>query len=79
VSLAWSASSAPNVVGYRLYYGTAPRTYSQSFGAGVAVGNTTTFNVSGLTAGKTYYFAVTAVDNLGNESAYSNEASKAVQ
>jgi len=30
--------------------------------------------VTGLEAGKTYYFAVTAVDSTGRESGYSNEA-----
>jgi fibronectin type 3 domain-containing protein len=30
----------------------------------------------GLTTGYTYYFAVTAIDRAGMESAYSNEVSK---
>jgi fibronectin type 3 domain-containing protein len=32
-----------------------------------------------LPTGHTYYFAVTAVDAAGNESAYSNEGSKQIQ
>ena len=38
------------------------------------------YNVSrtGLAGGRTYYFAVTAYDNAGNESAYSAEVSKAI-
>jgi hypothetical protein len=34
--------------------------------------------VTGLQSGKVYYFAVTAVDAVGNESPYSNEATKQV-
>jgi hypothetical protein len=73
-SLAWNASSG--VTGYRLYYGTAPHTYQQAKGSGVAVGNVTAYKVSGLKSSTLYYFAVTAVDSNGQESAYSNEVSK---
>jgi hypothetical protein len=73
-SLAWNASS--DVTGYRLYYGTATNTYQQAKGSGVAVGNATSYTVSGLKSGTLYYFAVTAVDSNGNESPYSNEVSK---
>lgn len=45
----------------------------------MAIGSGTTFAISGLTVGKAYYFAVTAVDSAGNESTYSNEATKVVQ
>ena len=41
--------------------------------------NSTSFNATGLQKGVTYYFSVTAVDSLGSESTYSNEASKLVQ
>jgi fibronectin type 3 domain-containing protein len=51
----------------------------QSLGSGVPVASGTSFSVTGLAAGKTYYFSVTAVDGAGNESSYSNEASKFVQ
>ena len=67
------------VVGYRVYYGTAPRTYSQPVGAGLDAGLATTYVVTSLQLGYTYYFAVTAVDATGNESAFSNEASKQLQ
>jgi hypothetical protein len=67
------------VSGYRVYYGVSSRFYQQSLSAGVWAGNTAAFNATGLQKGVTYYFAVTTVDSLGNESAYSNEASKLVQ
>jgi fibronectin type 3 domain-containing protein len=79
VQLAWTASNATGIAGYRLYYGNRSRNYAQAFGSGVQVGNSTQFTVSGLPVGTTYYFSVTAVDTAGNESAYSNEAIKLVQ
>jgi len=76
--LTWGTSSSSDTVGYRVYYGTASGSYVQSRGAGVVAGNNTRYTVSGLTSGRTYYFAVTAYDATGNESAYSAEVSKMV-
>jgi hypothetical protein len=70
VNLIWDPNTEPNLVGYKLYIGAASRTY----GVNVPLGNVTTAALTGLTPG-TYYFAVTALDSLGNESAYSNEFS----
>jgi fibronectin type 3 domain-containing protein len=64
------------VVGYRVYFGTASRSYAQSAGTGLNAGANTTYTVTNLGTGKTYYFAVTAVDSAGAESAYSAEATK---
>ena len=69
VVLAWIPSSSTNVVGYRIYYGTASLNYSSQ----VTVGNTNRAAVSGLADGVTYYFAATSIDNAGDESAFSNE------
>jgi hypothetical protein len=67
------------VAGYRVYYGTAPRSYLQTRGSGVNTGSTTNFTASGLTSGRVYYFAVTAYDAAGNESGYSAEVSQVIQ
>lgn len=56
VVIAWDANPEPNVVGYKVYVGTAPRTYSQVWD----VGNVTQHTVTGLTVGVSYYFSVTA-------------------
>ena len=77
-ALTWDAATDPNVSGYRIYYGSGPGTYLQSFGKGINVGNVTTYTVTGLTSGSRYYFAVTAYDSSGNESRYSNEEFKDV-
>lgn len=75
--LAWDApAGATDVSGYRLYYGSAPGTYDQAPGAGIGVGNVTTYTVTGLNRATRIYFAVTAVDAQGNESGYSNEVFK---
>jgi chitodextrinase len=74
--LAWDAASAPNLLGYRIYYGTASGTYQQPIGSGINVGNVTTFTVTGLASGTRFYFAATAVDTSYNESIFSNEVFK---
>jgi hypothetical protein len=74
--LFWDAVSVPNVGGYRLYYGTAPGRYGQSFGHGLNTGNVTTYEVTGLSSGTRYYFVVTAFDTTGRESGFSNEVFK---
>jgi len=74
--LAWDAVTAPNLSGYRVYFGTAPGTYLQALGQGTSVGNVTTYTLTGLASGSRYYFAVTAFDALGIESDYSNEIFK---
>ncbi len=50
----------------------------QPRGSGMNAGNATTYTVSGLLSGRAYYFAVSSVDAVGNESAFSNEVSKQI-
>ena len=73
VSLAWDPSTSPNISGYKLYIGNAPRTYNDS----ITLGNQTTYTVTGLDSG-TWYFTVTALDTNGNESNFSNEVSQTI-
>lgn len=69
VTLEWDANVEPDVVGYKLHYGTASGVYFTS----VDAGNATTAEVPGLIANFTYYFAVTAYNTEGLESPPSNE------
>ncbi len=80
-SLTWDAptqnvdgSPLTDPAGYRVYWGNAPRTY----GVPAAVSDpSVTSHVIALSP-DVYYFAVTALDVDGNESAFSNEVSKAI-
>jgi hypothetical protein len=69
--LSWNPSGDTNVAGYRVYYGGASQSYTNS----VTVGNVTNTVISGLVDGCTYYFAAKSYDSAGNESEFSNEAS----
>ncbi|HWD92918.1 MAG TPA: Ig-like domain-containing protein [Verrucomicrobiae bacterium] len=68
MSLIWNASTNTGITGYNVYYGSASRNYPNQ----VSAGNNLSAVVSGLSNGN-YFFAVTAVDALGNESDFSNE------
>ena len=72
VTLAWDPSASQSVAGYNVYFGTQSRTYGEP----VDVGNALTCTLTGLSS-STYYFAVTAYDSNGSESAYSGEVSTA--
>jgi hypothetical protein len=68
-TLAWDPNGEPDLLGYRLYYGTQSGVYDHI----IDVGNVVTYTVTGLELGRTYFFAVTAYN--GDESGYSNEVS----
>lgn len=74
-TLKWDKVRDRAVKGYRLHYRTASgRSYSRM----IDVGQVTTYTISNLMAGKTYYFVVTAYNGAGKESPPSNEISFAV-
>jgi hypothetical protein len=70
VNVTWAPTPDAGAAGYNVYYGNASRSYQNQ----VPAGNNLTAVVSGLTVGKQYYFAVTAVDAFGVESDFSGEA-----
>jgi chitinase len=74
VRLAWDANTESDLAGYEVHYGTASGSYTTS----VDVHNVTTAIVTGLTAGQTYYFVVTAYNASNNGSGYSNQVSYSV-
>jgi PKD repeat protein len=73
--LAWDVNTEPTLGGYQLYYGQASGNYT----ANVDVGKQTSYTLTGLTDGKTYYFAVKAY-NTGKTvwSGFSNQVSKTI-
>jgi hypothetical protein len=74
VTLAWDRNAESNVAGYKIYYGNASRDYDWW----IDVGDVTSFTLTNLGDGATYYFAATAYDNANPplESTYSDEVSK---
>lgn len=74
-TLAWSPSPGTNVIAqYKIYYGVASGTYTNSISAGTNL----TLTVTSLRRGVRYYFAATAKDTQGLESDYSLEVSAAI-
>jgi len=70
VTLAWDPNSpSEGIAGYRLYYGTESRSYTGM----IDITNGTLKKVSKLAKGYHYYFAVTAYNEAGQESDYSEE------
>jgi hypothetical protein len=72
VSLSWTPSASPDVVFYNVYGGTASG--GPYYRLGSLTETTYEDSESGLTAASTHYYVVTAVDNTGLESLYSNQA-----
>jgi hypothetical protein len=76
VTLTWTASTSPNLVGYNIYRsGTSGGPYTKINSAPIAA---ISFVDTGIQAGQPYDYVVTAVDNSGNESAFSNQAEATV-
>jgi len=76
VALGWTASEAADTDGYRVYRDTAPIDSSAGPAGrpplGMPGAGTTAFEDSSVEVGTTYYYRVTAVDTLGQESGFSN-------
>ena len=73
ILLTWNPNEENDIEGYKVYYGMAPGNYSTS----LLLGNQTSYRVEALVTG-VYYFAVTAINDEGLESDFSNEVSYAV-
>ena len=81
ITLAWDANTEPNLAGYKVYYcsdgsgepyGGIGATEGDS---PIDVGNVTEFILHGLLDGEVHFFALTAYNDEGLESGYSNEVS----
>ena len=62
----WTALTAPNISGYRVYWSRASKDYTDS--VDVPGGSSSQVTVNGLTEGWLYYFTVIAIDTDGRES-----------
>ena len=74
VVLSWTANTESDLAGYNVYKGTSAGIY----GTPSSLGKVTNYTISGLTAGNTYYFAVSAFDDASNESGNSSELSASI-
>lgn len=72
VTLLWDANPETNVVGYHVFVGNGSRSYSLTF-TNIGLSNTLCVISNALLFPGTNYFAVTAFDDLGLESDFSDE------
>jgi fibronectin type 3 domain-containing protein len=76
VTLEWSPSTSPTVIGYNVYRGMVSGGPYAKINSSV---NTMTTYVDGsVRAGTTYYYVVTSVDTSNIESAFSQQESASV-
>ncbi len=69
IKLAWDPVNDERVAGYKIYYGTSSKNYTNF----VNVGKSTSYTLTGLTEGKVYYIAATSYDSQSKESSFSSE------
>ena len=72
ITLTWSANNDHDLQKYNIYWGTSANPATLLTGVNKL---DTTYTHTGLTNGIIYYYRITAVDDDGNESGYSNEVS----
>ena len=75
-TLSWNANSEPDLQGYKIYLATT----SGGYGAPITTlpMDVTSYTVTGLETGTTYFFSVTAYNSSGAESSFSNEVTKTI-
>jgi hypothetical protein len=71
VVLSWKASTNPNIVSYSLYRSTIA---GSSYALLASALGTASYSDQSVQSGTIYYYVVTAVDDSGRESTYSNES-----
>ena len=72
IELDWLPSAEPSVTSYKIYHGEQPGVYADSVAVSTNIARYTVARVG------THYFAVTALDSIGNESQPSPETSVVV-
>lgn len=75
ITLAWDAPTDPEVAGFKVYSGTNSRAYTSASDTGAQ----TSWTLSNLVAGVTYYFAATTYNAAGLESDFSEEINYTVE
>jgi fibronectin type 3 domain-containing protein len=75
VTLTWSASTSADVVGYNVYRSTVSGGPYTKIADGI---DRMTYVDNTVSAGQTYYYVTTAVDESTDQSGYSNQVTAAV-
>lgn len=75
--LSWTINSESDLAGYKIYVGTTSGQYIYP-GSPIVIGRAGSYTVTGLPAGQTYYFAISAFNYSGGESGLSAEVSKSI-
>ena len=75
-TLTWNPNTDTDLAGYKVYQATASGAYGAAVGTVPA--GTVTYQATGLSANTTYFFVITAYDDAGNESLFSNEVSRVI-
>jgi len=76
ITLEWNSNREADLAGYKIYYGTSPRKYTDSVIVWLPQkpqGETMRHTLKGLKKNRKYYIAVTAFNQTGRESTFSNE------
>jgi hypothetical protein len=79
IEIRWAI--APGVAGYRIHWGRRSADYTDSVDVGMPFtdGGDVTYVLDDVEAPGTYYFAMTAYDDAGRSSVFSNEIAVAVE
>jgi len=76
ITLEWDSNREADLAGYKIYYGTTPRNYTDSeiiWLPQKPQGQTMRHTLKWLEKNRKYYIAVTAFSQTGRESTFSNE------
>ena len=75
ITLTWNRNTEPDIAGYKIFYGTQSKTYSNviTINDNAKEPSHCQYTIYGLQEGQTYYIALKALDLNGNTSSYSNE------
>ena len=72
IHISWDESLESDLSGYKVYYGTSSKNYTDTIDTGIV----DSYTITGLTNETKYFITVTAVDLAGNESVRSAEVSE---
>jgi opacity protein-like surface antigen len=76
--IGWTANTEADLAGYHIYQSTSPGAHTKGTFQYTILKPLTSYTVPGLADG-TYYWVLTAYDQTGNESAFSDEVSLVIQ